>query len=88
MADLPIDDSASVLDEGRFGYAAPFDVSGNSCHLPPKERRAAKTRQRARQERWRKAHEVRAEWPEWRFEEEARAIVEQIAQWERARDAA
>lgn len=88
MGDLPIDDSASVLEEGRHGWAPPFDTSGDFRHLPPRQRRAAKQRQRERQERWRKAHEIRAEWPEWRFKEEESRIRAQIEEWEHNRNAA
>ena len=90
MGDLPqIDDSASVMEEGRYGYAAPFDCSGDFRHLPPRQRRAAKQRQRERQERWRKAHEARAEWTPEQFEEEEARIRAEIDAWtEGQRDAA
>jgi len=84
----PMTDSGTAMDEGWFGYAAGIDTSGSFMHLPPKERTAAKERKRAREERWRRGREVRTTWTEQRFEQEAREIAEQIADWERARDAA
>lgn len=89
MADDPLTDSSTVLEEGQFGFAAGIDTSGDFRHLPKAERRAAKERQRARQERWRKAHEARAEWTPEQFEEEEARIRAEIDAWaEGQRDAA
>lgn len=83
MSEDPINDSGTVLDEGRFGYAEPFDTSGDFRHLPPAERRAAKKRSYDRKLRWARAHAIRATWTDQQFEQEARQIAAQIEEWER-----
>lgn len=89
MVDLSIDDSGSAMDEGWFGYAAGIDTSGNFMHLPPKERTAAKERKRAREERWRRGHAVRATWTLEQHAEEEERLRREIDAWaEGQRDAA
>ena len=88
MADLPFDDSASVLEEGRHGWAPPFDTSGDFRHLPKAERRAAKQRRREWHEKLRRAEEIRATWGPEDFAAEEARIAAQIEEWERNRDAA
>jgi len=88
MADLPIDDSASVLEEGRHGYAAGIDTSGDFMHLPKAERTAAKERRRKWRAKLRRAEEIRATWGPKQFAEEEARIAAQIEEWERSRDAA
>jgi len=88
MADDPLTDFGSVLEEGRHGYAEPFDVSGNFQHLPPAERRAAKKRSYERKQRWARAEAIRATWGPEQFEEEQARLAREIEEWERTRDAA
>ena len=89
MADLPIDDSASVLQEGQFGFAAGIDTSGDFRHLPKEERRAAKQRRREWHEKLRRAEEIRATWTPEQFEEEEARLRAEIDAWaEGQRDAA
>lgn len=82
-----IDDSGNIMDESRFGWAEPFDTSGELKHLPPNERRAAKERRRRWQEKLRRAEEIRDKWGPEDFRREEVRIAAQIAEWERSRDA-
>ena len=89
MGSLPIDDSASVLEEGRHGWAPPLDTSGDFRHLPPNERRAAKQRRREWHEKLRRAEEIRATWTPEQFAEEEERLRAEIDAWaEGQRDAA
>lgn len=83
MIDLPIDDSASVLDEGCHGWAPPIDTSGDYKHLPPAERRAAKKRSYERKQRWALAQAIRAEWTEEDYATEEARLRAEIEAWER-----
>lgn len=84
MADFT---DTGVTDEAGWGGTG-YDLSGDNMHLSPRERRKARDRKKARQERWRAALDVRATWTQAQFEEEARQIAAQIAEWEAQRDAA
>lgn len=65
-----LDGSASVMDEGRFGWAPGYDTSGDFKHLPPRARKQAKARQIARRQRWSKAESIRKTWTEEQLRQE------------------
>ncbi|WP_412073052.1 hypothetical protein [Tritonibacter mobilis] len=78
-----------VMNETGAGWGSTgYDASGDFMHLRPKERRKAVKRKRERQERWRRAQSIRANWTPEQFEEEEARIRAEIAEWERQRDAA
>ncbi|WP_111735064.1 hypothetical protein [Roseovarius amoyensis] len=77
MSDDPMNDSGTVLEEPRFGYAEPFDTSGDFKHLPKAERAAAKKRSFERKQHWARAHAAREYWtPEMHEEERQRLELE------------
>lgn len=89
MADILRDPSTAIDEPGWGGGGACIDTSGDGMHITnPAERRAYKVRRRERRNRWERAQEIRANWTEADFEEEARLIAAQIAEWERTRNAA
>ncbi|MEE2633095.1 MAG: hypothetical protein VX940_02205 [Pseudomonadota bacterium] len=79
-----------VSNETGAGWGSTgYDASGDFMNLPPKERRKAAKRKRARQERWQRAQSIRANWTPEQFEEEEARIRAEIAAWaEEQRDAA
>lgn len=69
----PRSDTSTILDEGRFGYAAPLDTSGEMKHLPKSERKEARARRKAYLDRMIAAKKAREDWaPEQIEAEEAR----------------
>ena len=78
-----------AVDHYDPGVCAEPNFGNADYHaLSPAERRARGKRLNERAARWRAAESVRASWAVEQFEEEARQIAAQVAEWEESRDAA
>lgn len=90
MADDLFADTSTAVDEPGWGGGGVVDLSGDGMHITaPAERRKHKERSRLRKNKWARAMAIRAEtFTEEDYAAEEARIAEEIAEWERRRDAA